>query len=185
MGKRRRRGGTREEPHLLDIHSSRRTLTVIVIVLCALVCTYSPSALPRFNQSSHLPFSITKLLSRKCRNPLLQHIANDASQVICATFFRSSPAGLTSSRHGGRPSSQRNAAASGQRGVRSTTSGQPDLYGYRVVREFPHQPDAFTQGLEFERRCEQTSADGKAGQCRDVLWESTGDDPPLGVADRS
>jgi glutamine cyclotransferase len=39
----------------------------------------------------------------------------------------------------------------------------PKLYSYEVVRELPHDPRAFTQGLQFDRH---------GG--REVFWESTG-----------
>ncbi|KAF5832902.1 glutamine cyclotransferase family protein [Dunaliella salina] len=45
---------------------------------------------------------------------------------------------------------------------------QPTVMGYAVVESFPHDPLAFTQGLEFEQLC----ANGQA--CTDTLWESTG-----------
>lgn len=49
--------------------------------------------------------------------------------------------------------------------------GGPRLYGYKVAATFPHDPQAFTQGLEYDRVCS-----GAAGeeQCDDVFWESTG-----------
>lgn len=47
---------------------------------------------------------------------------------------------------------------------------QPTVHGFKVVRELPHDPLAFTQGLEFGRSC----PDGASGACADVLWESTG-----------
>jgi len=49
----------------------------------------------------------------------------------------------------------------------------PRLYGYEVVRELPHQADAFTQGLEFDKRCAKTAA-GDGFECTDIFWESTG-----------
>ena len=49
----------------------------------------------------------------------------------------------------------------------------PWLYGYEVVRELPHQADAFTQGLEYDKRCAKTSA-GDGFECTDIFWESTG-----------
>eukprot|EP00873_Tetraselmis_striata_P019459 jgi/Tetstr1/439723/TSEL_028142.t1 len=56
--------------------------------------------------------------------------------------------------------------------LRSSGQSCDSLYGYQVVRSFPHDHTAFTQGLEFERICDG----GGGGQpaCRDVLWESTG-----------
>ena len=47
-------------------------------------------------------------------------------------------------------------------------TGQPTLFTYQVVQEFDHDARAFTQGLQYEERC-----DAK-GQCRDIMWESTG-----------
>ena len=46
-------------------------------------------------------------------------------------------------------------------------SDAPAVYTYTLVAEFPHDPQAFTQGLQFDRAC-------GGGSCRDVLWESTG-----------
>ena len=43
------------------------------------------------------------------------------------------------------------------------TAQQPKLFTYEVVRELPHDPRAFTQGLQFDRH------NGK-----EVFWESTG-----------
>ena len=50
-------------------------------------------------------------------------------------------------------------------------SVQLRLYNYEVVKEYPHDPAAFTQGLEFDRNC---SSGGSQANCTDVLWESTG-----------
>lgn len=44
----------------------------------------------------------------------------------------------------------------------------PQLYGYEVVAEFPHDSRAFTQGLQFDTVCSDQ------GSCKDVFWESTG-----------
>ena len=43
------------------------------------------------------------------------------------------------------------------------TSSGPELYSYDVVDTYPHDPDAFTQGLDYDK---------VNGQ--DVFWESTG-----------
>lgn len=51
-------------------------------------------------------------------------------------------------------------------------TGQPNLFTYNVVAEYPHDPEAFTQGLEFERRCKDKPSPASA--CRNILWESTG-----------
>ena len=48
----------------------------------------------------------------------------------------------------------------------------PLVYGYALERKYDHSPEAFTQGLEFDRSCRQ-AAGGKQ-ECEDVLWESTG-----------
>ncbi|GIL83675.1 hypothetical protein Vretimale_10360 [Volvox reticuliferus] len=45
----------------------------------------------------------------------------------------------------------------------------PSLWTYEVVAEYPHDPRAFTQGLQFDRACD----DGNK-TCFDVFWESTG-----------
>jgi glutamine cyclotransferase len=49
--------------------------------------------------------------------------------------------------------------------------GGPQLYGYKVVAEFPHDPRAFTQGLQYDAVC------NSKGVCTDVFWESTGMSP--------
>lgn len=46
-------------------------------------------------------------------------------------------------------------------------TGQPNLYTFEIVQEFPHDRTAYTQGLEFEEKCDKNG-------CRDILWESTG-----------
>ena len=65
---------------------------------------------------------------------------------------------------------QRSRSSSSGGGDRSQ-DGQagPELLTYKVVNEFPHDPEAFTQGLQFDRACE-----GDGSSCKDVLWESTG-----------
>lgn len=50
---------------------------------------------------------------------------------------------------------------------------EPKVYGYSIAAEFEHSPEAFTQGLEFDRAC-STPAGGGAKVCEDVYWESTG-----------
>ena len=45
---------------------------------------------------------------------------------------------------------------------------QPRLHSYDIKAVYPHNPNAFTQGLEFEKLC------NPPGNCTDVLWESTG-----------
>jgi hypothetical protein len=62
------------------------------------------------------------------------------------------------------------AGAATQGAGAAAAAAQPTVHGFKVVRELPHDPLAFTQGLEFGRRC----PDGAAGACTDVLWESTG-----------
>jgi glutamine cyclotransferase len=49
----------------------------------------------------------------------------------------------------------------------SVGANGPQLYGYSIVAEFPHDARAFTQGLQHDTVCE-------ANACRDVFWESTG-----------
>lgn len=46
--------------------------------------------------------------------------------------------------------------------------GGPQLYTYEVVAEFPHDPRAFTQGLQHDTVC------NSKGTCNEVFWESTG-----------
>lgn len=44
----------------------------------------------------------------------------------------------------------------------------PELFGYEVVAEFPHDSRAFTQGLQHDTVCSNPDA------CTEVFWESTG-----------
>lgn len=48
----------------------------------------------------------------------------------------------------------------------------PRIYRYEVVESYPHDPGAFTQGLEYELVC--TKAAGGKEECTDQLLESTG-----------
>lgn len=50
------------------------------------------------------------------------------------------------------------------------TPGPPEFYSYEVVAEYPHDPRAFTQGFSFDRLCSSSGG----GECKDVIWESTG-----------
>ena len=43
------------------------------------------------------------------------------------------------------------------------TPSVPQLYGYTMIKEYPHDPDAFTQGLDFDRNA-----------TLEFFWESTG-----------
>lgn len=49
---------------------------------------------------------------------------------------------------------------------------QPKVYTYSIERQLDHSPEAFTQGLEFDRSCQRNDAGTE--ECTDVLWESTG-----------
>ena len=49
------------------------------------------------------------------------------------------------------------------------TNSGPAIFDYEIVGEYPHDPQAFTQGLEFGRAC-----GNEAGQCTEFFWESTG-----------
>lgn len=51
-------------------------------------------------------------------------------------------------------------------------AGQPRVYTYSIERELEHSPEAFTQGLEFDRSCQRNAVGTE--ECTDVLWESTG-----------
>jgi len=51
---------------------------------------------------------------------------------------------------------------------KKANQGQPTLYTYAIRAEFPHDPSAFTQGLEYYENCEQ------GGPCKQVMFESTG-----------
>lgn len=64
-------------------------------------------------------------------------------------------------------------ASSGSIGGVDASPAEPELFTYRVVKEFPHDSGAFTQGLQFDRLCPQGEGVGSGG-CRDVFWESTG-----------
>ncbi|KAG2423835.1 hypothetical protein HXX76_014995 [Chlamydomonas incerta] len=46
---------------------------------------------------------------------------------------------------------------------------EPVLWTYSVVAEYPHDHKAFTQGLQFDRTCDNSSK-----VCYDIFWESTG-----------
>ena len=41
------------------------------------------------------------------------------------------------------------------------------LLARQVVHKYVHDPDAFTQGLEYDTDC-------SSGACKEVYWESTG-----------
>lgn len=47
--------------------------------------------------------------------------------------------------------------------------GQPLLYKYEIMREYDHDPNAFTQGLLYEEKCDES---GK--NCKEIFYESTG-----------
>jgi hypothetical protein len=56
--------------------------------------------------------------------------------------------------------------------ARRRPDGEPRLFTARVVQEFPHDAQAFTQGLQFDRICRclglpSTAAPGRSG------WEGT------------
>lgn len=44
------------------------------------------------------------------------------------------------------------------------------LSNYSIIQTYPHDPNAFTQGLEYDRICNSTDA----SSCQDIFWESTG-----------
>ena len=48
----------------------------------------------------------------------------------------------------------------------ASPSAGPQLYSYDIVETYPHDPNAFTQGLDYDK------VDGA-----DVFWESTGAHP--------
>ncbi|KAL6757368.1 glutamine cyclotransferase-domain-containing protein [Haematococcus lacustris] len=62
---------------------------------------------------------------------------------------------------------QRNAGVTAEDPQQSSTFC-PAVLGYRVVQEFNHDPNAFTQGLEYDSQCDNR------GNCTDIFWESTG-----------
>ena len=47
--------------------------------------------------------------------------------------------------------------------TRAQLSSGPQLFTYTMVKEYPHDPAAFTQGLDFDRSGEL-----------EFFWESTG-----------
>lgn len=47
--------------------------------------------------------------------------------------------------------------------TRAQSSSGPQLFTYTTVKEYPHDPAAFTQGLDFDRSGEL-----------EFFWESTG-----------
>ena len=52
----------------------------------------------------------------------------------------------------------------------SCSSASPQEHAFvarQVVHEYVHDPDAFTQGLEYDTDC-------SSGACKEVYWESTG-----------
>lgn len=49
-------------------------------------------------------------------------------------------------------------------------TGQPTLFNYQVIHSYPHDHKAYTQGLEFDQKCEETGSK----PCIDFFWESTG-----------
>ena len=51
---------------------------------------------------------------------------------------------------------------------KKANQGQPTLYTYAIMAEFPHDAGAFTQGLEYHENCEQGTP------CKQVFFESTG-----------
>jgi glutamine cyclotransferase len=46
--------------------------------------------------------------------------------------------------------------------------GGPQLWGYDVVMDLPHDARAFTQGLQHDVVCDAQNS------CSEVFWESTG-----------
>ncbi|DBA89734.1 hypothetical protein WJX79_003529 [Trebouxia sp. C0005] len=44
------------------------------------------------------------------------------------------------------------------------------LSNYSIIQTYPHDPNAFTQGLEYDQICDSASP----ASCQDVFWESTG-----------
>jgi hypothetical protein len=46
----------------------------------------------------------------------------------------------------------------------STAAQPPKVYTYKVVKEFPHDPEAFTQGLQYDRLCQDKQ--GGKQECR-------------------
>lgn len=91
--------------------------------------------------------------------------------VLLFVFFVLMGGGSNGKRsgRGGRQLKTRDVASGGW-GARA--DGRPRVYRHRVVRELPHDRQAFTQGLQFDRVCDGEGEGEDA--CREVFWESTG-----------
>jgi len=48
-----------------------------------------------------------------------------------------------------------------------------EYYSFEIVKAYPHDHTAFTQGLEYEYSCKRQEF-GHGMKCQDILWESTG-----------
>jgi glutamine cyclotransferase len=58
----------------------------------------------------------------------------------------------------------------------TTSARSPTVYTFEIVKEYPHDPAAFTQGLQFDHYCppSTSTSTNSTTNCRDVFWESTG-----------
>lgn len=57
--------------------------------------------------------------------------------------------------------------STGSAQVRIITSS---LSNYSITQTYPHDPNAFTQGLEYDQTCDSANPPS----CQDIFWESTG-----------
>ena len=118
--------------------------------------------------------------------PVMVVNATATAQAICALFTRqdgsagpasSSTADSATQAAGDSPLSGSSTEGGLPPEDAGPAGGFPRLYSYEVVRELPHQADAFTQGLEYDKQCAKT-AKGDGFECTDIFWESTGAQPP-------
>eukprot|EP00884_Botryococcus_braunii_P017315 jgi/Botrbrau1/4267/Bobra.0390s0007.1 len=63
-------------------------------------------------------------------------------------------------------------AQTGTSDLRYNRPAAPSLYHATVVQSYPHDPTAFTQGLEYDLLCPQGPSHPQT--CTEVFWESTG-----------
>ncbi len=64
------------------------------------------------------------------------------------------------------------AAATPPRPPKKQRERPPVVYSVSIVKEYDHDPSAFTQGLLHDKQC-----DAATGACEDIFYESTGESP--------
>ena len=72
--------------------------------------------------------------------------------------------GGTGSSDAGGSTGTDNGSGAGTNGGGSTAAQPPKVYTYKVVKDFPHDPEAFTQGLQYDRLCQDKQ--GGKQECR-------------------